>query len=82
MDYTSYALIEGRSEMVGYWAAADPQAVEAHKAVSRYIANFFAPFLMQDPESLAFLFARSQRGYSRLDHDARVSTRGTSFHYL
>jgi dienelactone hydrolase len=55
VDFTSYALIEGRSEMVGYWAAPEPDAVESHKAVSRYIANFFAAFLMQDPEGLAFL---------------------------
>jgi len=55
VDYTSYALIEGRSEMSGYWAAAEPAAVEAYRAVSRYIFNFFAAFLMQDPKNLAFL---------------------------
>ncbi len=55
VDFTSYALIEGRSEMVGYWAAPEPEAVEGHKAVSRYISNFFAAFLTQDAESLVFL---------------------------
>ncbi len=55
VDYTSYALIDDRSEMGGYWAAAEPAAIEAYKAVSRYIFNFFAAFLMQDPRSLAFL---------------------------
>ena len=55
VDYTSYALIEGRNEMGGYWAAAEPETVELHKAVNRYISNFFAAFLTQNPESLAFL---------------------------
>jgi pimeloyl-ACP methyl ester carboxylesterase len=55
VDYTSYALIESRSDMRGYWAAAEPEAVEGHKTVSRYIANFFAAFLTEDPESLAYL---------------------------
>ena len=55
VDYTSYALIEDRNAMVGYWAAANPEAVEGHKAVSRYIADFFAAFLTEDRESLVFL---------------------------
>ena len=55
VDFTSYALIQGRSEMGGYWDAAEPEAVELHKSVSRYIFNFFAAFLTQDPKSLAFL---------------------------
>ena len=55
VDYTSYALIEGRSPMRGYWAAAEPEAVERHKAFSQFVANFFAAYLTQDAESLAFL---------------------------
>jgi tetratricopeptide (TPR) repeat protein len=55
VDYTSYALIAGRSAMKGYWGAANPEVLEGHKAVSRYISNFFAAFLMQDPKGLAFL---------------------------
>ena len=55
VDYTSYALIEGRSEMPLYLGAAKPEAVEGHKAVSRYISNFLAAFLTQDRESRAFL---------------------------
>jgi len=55
VDYTSYALIEGRSEMSGYWTAAKPETVELHKAVNRYIFNFFAAFLTKNPESIAFL---------------------------
>ena len=55
VDYTSYALIEDRSAMSGYWATARPEADELYKAVSRYIYNFFTAFLAQDPESLTFL---------------------------
>jgi len=55
VDYTGYALIEGRSEMAGYWEAAEPTAVKSYEAVSRYVFNFFAAFLMQDSKSLAFL---------------------------
>jgi tetratricopeptide (TPR) repeat protein len=54
-DYTSYALIEGRNEMQWYYPAATPEALEGHKAVSHYVANFFAAYLKQDAESLAFL---------------------------
>jgi len=60
-DYTSYALIESRSPMRGYWGATEPQAVEGHKTVSRYISNFFAAYLMQDSEGLAFLSRASQQ---------------------
>ena len=53
-DYTSYALIEGRRVMQGY-SAATPEALEGHKAVIKYVANFFAAYLAGDAESLAFL---------------------------
>jgi hypothetical protein len=55
VDYTGYALIEGRSEMAGYWAAAEPTAVQGYEDVSRYVFNFFAAFLKQDSKSLTFL---------------------------
>jgi hypothetical protein len=61
VDYTSYALIEGRSAMLGYWAPAEPDAVEGHKTVSRYVVNFFAAFLNQDSEGHAFLSQESQQ---------------------
>jgi pimeloyl-ACP methyl ester carboxylesterase len=56
-DYTSYALIEDRKVMQGYpgYPAATPEALEGHKAVSHYVANFFAAYLTGDAESLAFL---------------------------
>jgi hypothetical protein len=55
VDYTSYALIADRSAMGGYWEAANPKILESHKTVNRYISEFFAAFLMQDPKSIAFL---------------------------
>ncbi len=55
VDYTSYALIEDRSAMIGYWEAAQPEVVERHRAFSQFVANFFAAYLTQDSESLAFL---------------------------
>lgn len=55
VDYTSYALISGRSAMGGYWAPATLKVIEGHKAISPYISNFFGAFLGQDSESLAFL---------------------------
>lgn len=48
-DFTSYALIDGP------WSAAGPEGAEGHRAVSRYLSNFFAAFLKQDNESRAFL---------------------------
>jgi len=55
VDYTSYALIEGRSEMRGYWVSGNPEAPKQHKAVRRYISNFYSAFLKHDHESLLFL---------------------------
>ena len=36
VDFTSYALIEGRRDMFLYWSAARPAEVESRKAVNRY----------------------------------------------
>ncbi len=55
VDFTSYALIEGRRDMFLYWSDARPALVESRQAVNRYISNFFAAFLTQDRESRAFL---------------------------
>lgn len=53
--FTSYALVEGRNAVRGYWADAQAGTVERHKAVSRYVSHFFAAFLSESPGSLAFL---------------------------
>ena len=55
VDYTGYALIEGRPAMVAYWEAAQPGDVERYTAITHYIANFFSAFLKDHSESLAFL---------------------------
>lgn len=55
VDYTGYALIDGRAAMGGYWAASDPAGAKGFKAVAQYIATFFGAYLARNPESLAFL---------------------------
>jgi dienelactone hydrolase len=78
VDYTSYALIAGRGEMSGYWKAANPEVLEKHKAVNRYITKFFAAFLMQDPKSLAFLSQDPKQAFQgstmTLEHRSAVPT--------
>ena len=55
VDSTSYALVEGRNAVRGYWTAWEAGAVKRHEALSRYVSHFFAAFLMQSSESRAFL---------------------------
>jgi dienelactone hydrolase len=55
VDSTSYALVEGRNAMPGFWPAWEAGGVERHKILSRYVVAFFTAFLMNNPESLAFL---------------------------
>lgn len=55
VDYTSYALIPGRSAMSGYWGPSNPEIAMEHNAVNTYIYNFFAAFLNQDINNRAFL---------------------------
>jgi dienelactone hydrolase len=54
-DFTSYALIEGRRALPGYWADATPEVAHRHAIVVEYVYNFFAAFLRQNAESLVFL---------------------------
>ena len=52
VDFTSYALVEGRRDMLGYWPEPGAVAgVEGHKAVARYVLQFFAAHLSQDAAS-------------------------------
>lgn len=77
VDYTGYALIEGRPSMVEYWDVAKPGDVDRYKAVYRYIANFYSAYLEGDTESLAFLSQNRSttiRGTTMtLDYRAAVS---------
>lgn len=54
-DFTSYALVAGRRAMPGYWADGTPEAARRHGIVTEYVHNFFAAFLRENAESLAFL---------------------------
>jgi len=55
VDYTGYALIEGRPAMVEYWEAAKPGDIDRYLTVSNYIATFFTAYLKDDSDSMAFL---------------------------
>ncbi len=54
-DYTSYALVEGRGEVAGYWAAVTPARAATHRAVMEYVRHFFAAHLTASEVSLALL---------------------------
>jgi dienelactone hydrolase len=54
-DFTSYALVEGRGAMPGYWDAGTPEAARRHAIVAEYVYHFFAAFLQQDAKSVMFL---------------------------
>jgi len=58
--FTSYALVEGRAEVPGYWRAGRPPEVGFHQALAGYIGHFFAAYLGRDAESLELL-AREPR---------------------
>lgn len=52
VDFTSYALVDGRRDMLGYWP--EPGAVAGaagHAAVARQVLHFFAAYLSNDAAS-------------------------------
>jgi hypothetical protein len=55
VDYTGYALVEDRPALAGYWEAAKPGDPDRFVEIARIIANFYAAYLKDDPESLASL---------------------------
>lgn len=55
VDFTSYALIEGRRAVPGYWAKAGPDGVHRHAIVADFVAHFFAAFLRADAPSVAWI---------------------------
>jgi hypothetical protein len=55
VDFTSYALVENRSAVTGYWAAGTADGTAAHRAFAEYVYHFFAAILKRDAESLALL---------------------------
>jgi tetratricopeptide (TPR) repeat protein len=74
VDFTSYALVDGRGPMPNYWAAGAPEAGVRHGIVAEYIYNFFAAFLLQNAESLAFISQHPEEAFPgstmRLEHRA------------
>jgi hypothetical protein len=52
---TSYALIEGRRAVPGYWDEAGPNAGHLYGIVADYVAHFFAAFLRRDAASVAWI---------------------------
>jgi dienelactone hydrolase len=55
VDYTSYALIEDRGEVAGYWSAATPAHSTMHRAVAEYVLHFFGAYLAASDVSMALL---------------------------
>lgn len=54
-DYTSYALVEDRGEVAGYWSAATPARGAAYRAVTEYVLHFFGAYLAGSEVSMALL---------------------------
>jgi hypothetical protein len=68
VDYTSYALVEGRDAMPLVEPPA-PASQSNHRAVAKYVWRFFAATLTQDAESRRFLAERLDLGpQMTLDH--------------
>ncbi len=74
VDFTSYALIEERRAMPGYWADATPEAAVRYRRVVEYVQRFFTAFLRDDAESAAFLSRDPKTAFPgssmRLEHRA------------
>jgi hypothetical protein len=54
-DFTSYALVEDRGEVAGYWSAATPAGRATHGAVAEYVLHFFGAYLAASDVSMALL---------------------------
>ena len=54
-DFTSYALVEDRGEVAGYWSAATPAHNATHHAVAEYVLHFFGAYLAASDVSIALL---------------------------
>jgi pimeloyl-ACP methyl ester carboxylesterase len=55
VDFTSYALIEGKEPIRGYWPPEQGGERSRYEAVSRYVSRFFRAYLARDVESREFL---------------------------
>jgi pimeloyl-ACP methyl ester carboxylesterase len=55
VDFTSYALIEDRNPVMGYWPPPKDGERSRYEAVCLYLSRFFAAYLADDRESRGFL---------------------------
>ncbi|RPI60975.1 MAG: hypothetical protein EHM50_06465 [Lysobacterales bacterium] len=75
VDFTSYALVEGRRDMLGYWPEPGAVAgVEGHKAVARYVLQFFSAHLLQDAASRERLSTAPEAKGARMTLERRPAT--------
>jgi hypothetical protein len=75
VDFTSYALVEGRRDMLGYWPEPGAIAgVEGHGAVARYVLQFFAAHLSRDAASRAALSRAPEVTGARMTLEHRPAT--------
>jgi hypothetical protein len=54
-DFTSYALVEERSEVAGYWGPVTPARAAAHRTIVEFVRHFFAAYLTASEVSAALL---------------------------
>jgi pimeloyl-ACP methyl ester carboxylesterase len=54
-DFTSYALVEDRKPVMGYWGPQRGEEKRHYEAVCLYISRFFVAYLSEDAESRSFL---------------------------
>jgi hypothetical protein len=54
-DFTSYALVEGRGAVTGYWSVATPAGSAMHRVVAEYVLHFFGAYLAKSDVSMALL---------------------------
>jgi pimeloyl-ACP methyl ester carboxylesterase len=74
VDFTSYALIQGRKAMTAYWGPETTEGAASHAVVAEYVSNFFGAFLNHNAQSIAFLSRDTQDAFPgsgmTLDHRA------------
>ncbi len=54
-DFTSFALVENKRAVIGYWPEAQGRPRLKHEAFRRYIVRFFEAYLLGDEDARAFL---------------------------
>ena len=74
VDFTSYALIDDRRDMTGYWPEPGAVAgVEGHKAVARHVLYFFAAYLSKDAASREALSVAPEVSGARMTLEHRAA---------